>query len=158
MVLANVACLSAYMSLYRIVLTQIVTLFQIQDPVSRKMLSDLSNLRRWASSSPGGLLPCAPPQLGLGFILPYVVAFPPALWPCMPDVLVCSPVPKGMWTKVVVMSHGEQGRGGWRGSCCIDQWVSCPITPDTKLVIWFEESLLVPPRHGACTPGQKKCR
>lgn len=78
----------------------------------------------------------------------------------MPDVRVCGPVPKVMGSKVVAMpcSHGEQDRGGWRAPCCINRWVCCPITqPDIKLVIWFEENLLVPPRHGACTLGQKKC-
>ena len=77
----------------------------------------------------------------------------------MPDVLVYGPVPKGMGSKVVAMScsYGEQSRGGWRAPCCIDWWVCSPITqPDIKLAIWFEENLLVPPRHGACTPGQKK--
>lgn len=148
------------MSLCRKVLAQIVTLLQIQDLVSREVLLDLSNLRHRASSAPGGLLPSAPPQLGLDFVLPYAIVFPPALSPCTPDVLVCGPLPKHMGSKVAAMScsHGEQGRVAWRALCCINRWVCCPITqPDIKLVIWFEENLLVPPRHGACTLGQKKC-
>lgn len=56
------------------------------------------------------------------------------------------------------MFHGEQGRGGWRAPCCIDWWVCCPITqPYIKLVIWFEESLRVPPRNEDNKLGEKKC-
>lgn len=36
-------------------------------------------------------------------------------------------------------------------------WSSGFAVPDIKLAIRFEENLLVPPRHGACTLGQKKC-